>query len=92
MVKAKYKPFHALFKSVMQDSDLKVDHLCQLSKNLQNNSLQYEHLRVNLQNLLSSNLTIGNNVNVYFYGSRISGLATSDSDLDIYVEIGQFYD
>lgn len=50
---------------------------------------QYESIRTDLKNRL---FAIGMNVNVYFYGSRIIGLANNQSDLDIFIEFGKrFY-
>lgn len=43
-------------------------------------------LKLNLQKLLAPYF---NDVKIHFYGSRIVGAYTEDSDLDIFVEIGE---
>lgn len=86
MVKSKYKPFHAFAKRVIAEGDQVVDRICGDSRRLQSVD-RYEGLRVRLQTLLQSKYY---NVKVHLYGSRILGLATNESDLDIFVEIGNF--
>lgn len=43
---------------------------------------QYESLAKNLKQKFPS-------VNVHYYGSRMMGVGTSDSDIDIFVEFGE---
>lgn len=87
MVKTKYKKFHSLVLEMLKMKDSSVDLSCAKSMNLQNEH-QYEALRTNLEEKISS---LHDNVQIHFYGSRIIGLANDESDLDIYVEIGDFF-
>lgn len=50
---------------------------------------KFEEIRQDIKNILSR--TFGN-VDVHFFGSRIIGLGTPDSDLDIFIDLGgKFY-
>lgn len=54
------------------------------SEALQSDS-KYEALKLNLQMDLNQHFA---NAKIHLYGSRVIGLATKDSDLDIFIEIG----
>lgn len=48
---------------------------------------QYETIKFDLVSVLQD---LYNHANIHLFGSRIIGLAKNDSDLDIFVEIGNF--
>jgi predicted nucleotidyltransferase len=49
----------------------------------------YYGMKENLRAVLNK---AGMAVNIHFYGSRLIGLASAESDLDIFVEFGEFLD
>lgn len=65
--------------------DTVVDPQIKLSEALQSESM-YEKLKVNLQMDLDQHFT---NAKIHLFGSRTIGLATKESDLDIFIEIGK---
>ena len=46
---------------------------------------KYDSIKSNLQSLLNKEFK---KPNIHFYGSRIIGVAENNSDLDIFIEIG----
>jgi hypothetical protein len=84
MVRPRYRKFHALVAKELTYGAYKVNALCRESEKLKFEP-QYEGLRIGLQNILQLRFK---NVRVHLYGSRFIGVATNESDLDIYVEIG----
>lgn len=57
----------------------------EISRKLQSEA-QYESIRSDLISMAEN--VFGYDIKVHFYGSRVIGLASNDSDLDIFVEIG----
>lgn len=45
----------------------------------------YEHVRLNVKAIVGRKF---GNVDVHLFGSRVMGLATDESDLDIYIDLG----
>lgn len=68
----------------MKTSDYVVIKMCEKSEKLAS-LWNYEQIRQNLKKL--ANAQFPNSADVFFFGSRIMGLATDESDLDIYVQI-----
>lgn len=64
-----------------------IDKMCIESKEMIS-SYQNNAIKSNLQSHL---MQYFENINVHLYGSRIIGLATKESDLDIFIEIGEIY-
>lgn len=64
--------------------DTVVDSATAEGESLKNDS-KYDALKLNLQMDLDQHFT---NAVIHLYGSRVIGLATKESDLDIFVEIG----
>ena len=48
---------------------------------------QFKRIAQSVRDIINN--SSDSNVNVYFYGSRVFGLATENSDLDIFCELGE---
>lgn len=73
-------------QSFLKDYNGLVRIMSEKSKQLQNQS-QYDRIRQSITALATRDF--GVSIEVYFFGSRIIGVATGQSDLDIYVCIGK---
>ena len=71
-------------RKFLDSVDIHVDSAIKESEELRDES-KYETLKHNLQMDLTQHFA---NSKIIFYGSRINGLATKESDLDILIEIG----
>lgn len=71
-------------KSFLTTCSSVVSSMTELSKSL-SSGWKFEEIRHDIKTLVSR--TLGN-VDVHFFGSRIIGLGTSDSDLDIFIDVG----
>lgn len=74
---------------VIRTSEKDIEKLCERSKQL-SDPYNYGNIRQNLTTLATSAFP-SFAVEVFFFGSRIMGVADDDSDLDIFVDIGGNY-
>lgn len=81
----KSKAVRAFLAGLMSKADQFIDSASENSKELQDES-KYEKLKSSLEKHLRPYF---NNLKVHFYGSRIIGVATEQSDLDISIEISE---
>lgn len=70
----------------INNCDRTIFFMCNKSQALKD-ELQYEKIKLDLKFLIGR---YSDNVKIHLFGSRIIGLAKVDSDLDIFVEIGNF--
>lgn len=76
-------------REFLQTSESTVAQMCERSRQL-SDPAAYEDIKQNLESL-ARELFPNTAIEVYFFGSRIYGLADSDSDLDILLDIGGNY-
>lgn len=71
-------------RKFLKNCETIIDSMYQQSFNLKNED-KYDSVKLNLQTHLKRHY---DNFSVHFYGSRVIGLAENNSDLDIFIEIG----
>ena len=71
----------------INNCDRTINFMCNQSQALKDEQ-QYEKIKLDLKLLLGN---YADNAKIHLFGSRIIGLAKDDSDLDIFIEIGNLW-